>query len=78
MAKKMKKQYRLVKDIVIPAGTEVDADPPHKRVTGTDHALIIIEVSRDTTAYWSMDLEEAIEEGLVEEVLPDPAESPVD
>ena len=74
MVKKAKVQYRLAKDIHIPAGTEVDVDPPHTLKTGTNNALILIEVTKDTTAYWRMDLEEAIEEGMVEEVPADEAE----
>ena len=70
--KKPKKIYRLIKDIHIPAGTEVDADPPHKTVHGTTRASVLIAVTNDVTAEWAMDLEEAIDEGLVEEVMPDP------
>ena len=64
MTKRPLKVYRTAKEIVIPAG----ADPPHTTEYMTDRAMILIEVTADTTAYWSMDLQEAIDEGLVEEV----------
>ena len=68
MTKRPLKVYRTAKEIVIPAGAEVGIDPPHTTEYMTDRAMILIEVTADTTAYWSMDLQEAIDEGLVEEV----------
>jgi hypothetical protein len=61
--------HRTLKDIVIPAGTEVDVDDPGTNIRyPTAHASITIAVTKDTTASWAMDLDEAIETGLVEEV----------
>jgi hypothetical protein len=61
-------KYRLAKDILIPAGTKVQDDPPHKSQRYTVSALITVAIDADTTAEWRMDLEEAIVTGLVEEV----------
>lgn len=61
-------KYRTAKDIVIPAGTEVAGEPPHGSNFFTDRASVLIAVTKDVTAEWSMDLEEAIETGLVEGV----------
>jgi hypothetical protein len=66
--KKPKKKYRTTKDIVIPAGTEVNIDPPHRVDHFTTHASVLTAVTKDITSEWYMDLEEAIETGLVEEV----------
>lgn len=63
-----KDKYRLVKDIVIPAGTEVTKEPPHQVEYYTDTAVVLIAVTNDVTAHWYMDLEEALAEGVVEEV----------
>lgn len=57
--------YRTKKDIVIPAGTEVDVSPPHKAEFFTETAAVLIAVSNDITAEWRMDMEEALKEGLV-------------
>ena len=60
-------KYRTKTDIVIPAGTEVTAEPPHKTQHYTESAVVTIEVTKDIAAEWRMDLEEAIEAELVEE-----------
>jgi hypothetical protein len=63
------KTYRTKKDIIIPAGTEVDVEPAGmRRSIGVDFASVVIAVTKDSTAEWTMPLDEAIEEGLVEEV----------
>lgn len=67
------RNYRLTKDIVIPAGAEVSVEPPKQTTHHTDTASVLIEVTPDVTAYWYMDLEEAIDEGIIEEVPDDPA-----
>jgi hypothetical protein len=67
------KKYRTTKDIVIPAGTEVDADPPHKTQYYSESAVILTAVTNDVTSEWRMDMQEAIDEGLVEEVTDDPS-----
>jgi hypothetical protein len=61
--------HRTIKDIVIPAGTEVEVDDPGTNIRyTTTHASIVFAVTKDITATWAMDLEEAIETGLVEEI----------
>lgn len=60
-------KYRTKRDIIIPAGTEVTTDPPHKTEFMTERATVMIEVTRDITAEWHMDLEEGLEAGVVEE-----------
>jgi hypothetical protein len=62
------KKYRLAKDVTIAAGTEVDVDPVGTNVRyDSPHACVKIAVTKDITAEWAMDLEEAIEQGIVEE-----------
>ena len=61
------KKYRTLRDILIPAGTEVTAEMPHKTQHYTESAVVTIEVTRDIAAEWRMDLEEAIEAELIEE-----------
>ena len=61
-------KYRTTKDITIPAGTEVTAEPPHKTERLTETASITTAVTDDVTSEWRMDLEEAIAEGVVEEI----------
>jgi hypothetical protein len=68
MTKKPLKVYRTAKDIVIPAGSEVTVEEQRTSKYVTPHASVLIEVDPDNTAEWLMDLDEAIETGLVEEV----------
>lgn len=67
MAKKTT-QYRITKDIVIPAGTEISKEPPRTSDYATERATVLIEVTPNVTAEWHMDLEEAIMEGVVEPI----------
>jgi hypothetical protein len=65
----MKKKYRTTKDILIPAGTDIDVHPSHRRVVYcTDLAFVLTAITRDVTSEWHMDLGEAIKTGVVEEV----------
>jgi hypothetical protein len=66
--------YRTTRDIVIPAGTKVGIAPDQAR-RFTPHASVLVGVTKDTTAEWVMDLDEAIEAGLVEAVPEREAES---
>lgn len=58
--------YRLKADIVIPAGTKVTEAPTVAR-RHTPHASVLVGPSKDTCFEWVMDLQDAIEVGLVEE-----------
>src|SRR5262245_50345054 len=61
--------YRIAKDIVIAAGTAVDVDPVGTNVRyESEHASVKIEVSPDATAEWAMDLQEALDNGVIEAV----------
>jgi hypothetical protein len=63
------KKYRLAKDVIIAAGTAVDVDPVGTNVRyDSPHACVKIAVTNDITAEWAMDLEEAVEQGIVEAV----------
>lgn len=59
-------RYVTTRDIVIPAGTELDPAPT-KTERFTPHVEAILGVTKDTTAYWTMDLSDAIDAGLVKE-----------
>lgn len=69
----MKKKYRLINDITIPAGTKVSVEPPHTSKYQTEQVSVLIEVTGDVTAEWHMDLEEAVDEGVIEPIEDDPA-----
>ena len=60
-------RYAIAKDIVIPAGTEVGMAPSRTDYISR-HAEAIIEVTKDTTAHWRMDLSDALETGLIKEI----------
>jgi len=68
MAKKVKENFVLANDFVIPKGTEVSRNPPHRVAYASDTVSILIATSKDTTAELIMQWDEAIELGLVEEV----------
>jgi hypothetical protein len=57
----------MTRDFVIPAGTEIDVDPPHRSNYFTDSVLVLTAVTKDTTAHWFMDLKDALSSGLIEE-----------
>lgn len=59
------------RDIVIPAGTELQ-DPPIQSTRWGKHLEAVIGVDADRCGYFSIDLHEALESGLVEKV-----ESPI-
>jgi hypothetical protein len=60
-------KYRTTEDIIIPAGAEVDVDPPHGRNFVTAYATVLMEIGKDITAEWLVDLDEAIKAGIIEE-----------
>jgi hypothetical protein len=60
--------FVLVNDFVIPKGTKVTRDPPHKTSYATDNVSILISTSKDTTAELIMDWDEATQLGLIEEL----------
>jgi hypothetical protein len=66
-----KLKYKLVQDLLIPAGTEVGSEPPHKAQRYTETAVVTIAVTDDITAEWRMDMEEALDAGVVVPVVPD-------
>lgn len=58
----------MARDFVIPKGYEVTREPAgRKTVIHTDNVSILIATSKDTTAELTMDWEEALELGLIEE-----------
>lgn len=59
-------RFVTVRDIVIPAGTELSPPPRTSSRWGFDHEAVVGH-RRDHTSYWSMDLKDAIALGLVEE-----------
>lgn len=62
-------KYITVKDIVIPSGTEVHEAPSAVRRI-VPFGSILIEVTKDSTAEWTMPLDEAVGAGLVVELDP--------
>lgn len=60
-------EYRTAQDIIIPAGTKC-SPAPVTVARGTEHVSVILGPSKDTHAEWVMDLEDALETGMVEEV----------
>lgn len=63
----MTKKYVLTQDITIPAGTEVQI-APNKISRFVPYAGVLLGVTKDTTAEWTMPLDEALETGLVKEI----------
>lgn len=64
-------RYVLARDLIIPAGTEVDFEPAGRRTTfGIPFASIIIGMSRDSTAEFTMPMDEAVALGVVVECTP--------
>ena len=68
MPAKPRPTYRLTRDFVIPAGTVV-APPPTNSTRWRRDYEGIVGIDRDHTAYLSLDLQDGIATGLVEEVL---------
>jgi hypothetical protein len=60
-------KYVTVSDIVIPAGTELDASPS-RIIHFYPHVCAIIAHGKDHISTWNIDLEEAVKLGLVKEV----------
>lgn len=58
--------YVTAKDIVIPAGTEVQM-APYKINRLVPFGMALLGITKDSTAEWSMPLDEAIEAGLIKE-----------
>ena len=59
--------YRTTKDIIIPAGTEVEEPPAYSSRWKRDYDTPIA-LGKDHVAYFSVDPEEGIESGWLEEV----------
>lgn len=64
----MNKKYVTARDILIPAGTAVHVNPPHRSNWGVPSANVLTAVTKDSTSEWLMPLDEAIAAGLVAEV----------
>jgi hypothetical protein len=62
----MSKRYVTTQDILIPAGTEVGAPPQRSSRWGEDYEAVVGH-GRDHTSYWTVNLDDAIELGLVRE-----------
>lgn len=60
------KTYVTAKEIVIPAGTEVQL-APSKISRFVPYAGVLLGVTKDTTAEWTMPLDEALKTGLIKE-----------
>lgn len=60
------KTYVTAKEIVIPAGTPVQL-APNKISRFVPYAGVLLGVTNDTTAEWTMPLDEALETGLIKE-----------
>lgn len=61
------KKYVTAQEIVIPAGTEVQL-APNKISRYVPYAGVLLGVTKDTTAEWTMPLDEALETGLIKEI----------
>lgn len=57
-------KFVLARDIVIPAGTKVQADGPKTSMRG-EAASVLIAETHDHTSEWSMPLDEALRLGIV-------------
>jgi len=57
--------YYTTRDIVIPAGTAIGSPPSKSSRWGHDYEAVV-GVGRDHSGYFSMDLDEAIESGLIQ------------
>lgn len=61
------KTYVTAREIVIPAGTPVHL-APNKISRFVPYAGVLLGVTDDSTAEWTMPLDEAVEAGLVKEI----------
>lgn len=61
------KKYVTINDIVIPAGTEVQV-APYKVRRFVPFASVLLGVTKDMTAEWTMPVDEAIKTGLIKEI----------
>lgn len=59
-------EYRTTRDIVIPSGTVVGS-PPTKSSTWGTYWEACVGLDRDHTAYLSLDVEDGVRLGLLEE-----------
>jgi hypothetical protein len=59
--------FRTTRDIVIPAGTEVQSPPVASTRWGKDFEAIVAD-GKDNCVYLSCDVKEALASGLLEEV----------
>jgi hypothetical protein len=66
------KTFATTRDVVIPAGTLIQAPPTKSSRWGHDWEGVV-EIDRDRTGYFSLDLSDAINTGLVTEVSPSPS-----
>ena len=53
-------------DIVLPAGTEVSINPPHRVSYAIPHVTVLIAHGKDSSSEWHMPLEDAVALGIVE------------
>lgn len=60
------KVYRTTKDIIIPAGTELQAPPKHSSAWASNYDAPVA-LGKDHTGYFNVDIAEGIEAGWVEE-----------
>jgi hypothetical protein len=61
------KTFTTTRDVVIPAGTLIQAPPSKSSRWGRDWEGVV-ELDRDHTGWFSLDLNDAIDTGLVQEV----------
>jgi hypothetical protein len=67
MTKRHWKEYRLLEDIVIPAGTVV-GPAPSSATYFTAHGEAVVGHGKDHASYWRIDVEDGLELGLLEEI----------
>lgn len=61
-------KYRLLNDIIIPAGTEVETEPPHTREYATTVGTVAVNTVIGSLVEIVFDLDDALSEGMVEVV----------
>lgn len=59
------RSYRTTRDIVIPAGTAIEAPPTRSSRWGTDHEGVV-GLGPDHAGYFSMNIAEGVASGAVE------------
>ena len=60
-------KYRTKRDIVIPAGTVLEPPPISSTRYGSDFEAVI-GIGKDHTSYWSMNVVEGLNAGILEPV----------